>query len=543
MISSQASGDHQPMNQLVRLLAIRPGEGRLIVLVAALFATVEAGRGFGEIGADTLFLRRIGADFLPHVYIALGMISLVVAIAFGAAIGRFRRGPFLVSLLACLAAILVILRLAMATGAPVVFPIAWLTIYVEGAVLGTLVWTIAGSVFDARQAKRLFPLCTSAAIAGGFLGTLGAGPLARLAGVENLVLVDAGLLVATAALTARVSRTFSRAPGGAARTHRPGSSFVAELRAGFDYVRDSPLMRLVAIAYVLFAVLLFSVAFPFLRAAAAAFPSDADLATALGLLSAAVTGVSFLVSVGVANRLYARFGITLAALALPVVYLAGFALWLVQFTLATAIAFRFAQQVVQRGLSNAAWSALYNVVPAERRAQVLAFNDGVPGQLGTALSGILLLAAGSLLAPSQVFWLGAAAALACTFVALRIRRRYAESLVRTLRGGLAEQVLEGGPGLVALARDPRVVEELRAATADQAPAVRRLAAEFLGRLGARQATPEVAGLLDDPEPEVRRAALGAVAMLDGDLLSGHADRLSQDSSPIVRAELAVALVR
>jgi len=70
------------MNQLVRLLAIRPGEGRLIVLVAALFATVEAGRGFGEIGADTLFLRRIGADFLPHVYIALGMISLVVAVAF-----------------------------------------------------------------------------------------------------------------------------------------------------------------------------------------------------------------------------------------------------------------------------------------------------------------------------------------------------------------------------------------------------------------------------------------------------------------------------
>jgi HEAT repeat protein/ATP/ADP translocase len=527
------------MNQLIRLLAIRPGEGRRIALVAALFATVEAGRGFGEIGADTLFLRRIGADFLPYVFIALGFISLLVAVVYGAAIGRLKRGPFFVSLLAGLAAILVALRLAMLTGAALVFPAVWLAIYVEGAVLGTLVWTIAGSVFDARQAKRLFPLCTSAAIAGGFLGTLGAGPFARLAGVENLLLLDAGLLVATAVLTAQVSGAFSRAAP--ARRTRP--SFVAELRAGFDFVRDSPLMRLVAIAYVLFAVLLFSVAFPFLRAVATSFPSDADLATALGLLSAAVTAVSFLISVGLANRFYARFGIALAALALPVVYLAGFALWLVQFTLATAIAFRFAQQVTQRGLSNAAWSALYNVVPAERRAQVLAFNDGVPGQLGTALSGILLLAAGSLLAPAQVFWLGAAAALACTLVALRIRRRYAEGLVRTLRGGLVEQVLEGGPGLVALARDPHVVEELRIGVADPSPGVRRLAAEILGRLGARQAIQDVAGLLDDPEPDVRRAALGAVAVLDGALLGGQVDRLSQDSSPIVRAELAVALVR
>ena len=38
---------------------------------------------------------------------------------------------------------------------------------------------------------------------------------------------------------------------------------------------------------------------------------------------------------------------------------------------------------------------MYNVVPAVRRAQVLAFQDGVPGQVGTALSGVLLLAAGA----------------------------------------------------------------------------------------------------------------------------------------------------
>ena len=70
-----------------------------------------------------------------------------------------------------------------------------------------------------------------------------------------------------------------------------------------------------------------------------------------------------------------------------------------------------------------------------------------PGQVGTILSGFLLLAAGTLLALDQVFWLGVITALVCTVVVVGIRRRYRASVAaRALRTGLAEQVLEGGPG-------------------------------------------------------------------------------------------------
>ena len=242
---------------------------------------------------------------------------------------------------------------------------------------------------------------------------------------------------------------------------RRDRSIVADLRLGFDTVVRSPLMRLVAIAYVLLAILGFSVTYPFLLAASETFSTEADLATALGVLSAAVTATSFVVSVVLANRVYARFGVTGAALLLPIVYLGGFGLWLVAFSFSTAALFRFTQQVTQRGISNSAWSAFYNVVPRERRAQVLAFNDGVPGQVGTILSGFLLLAAGTLLALDQVFWLGVITAFVCTIVVARhpptlSRERRCDSL----RTGLAEQVLEGGPGSAALARDPAVSDTL-----------------------------------------------------------------------------------
>jgi HEAT repeat protein len=562
------------MRPLAQLLAVRPGEGALVALVATIFATVEAARGFGEIGADTLFLSRFGASALPYLYVVLGFVSLAVALAYGTAIGRLRLGQLSVTVLFGFAAGLVVLRVAVLTGAPLVLPALWLSVYALGAVLGTLVWTLGGSLFDARQAKRLFPLCTSAAILGGFGGTLLAGPVARLAGTENLLLADAALLALAASLTARVApRIAARPPARAAER----TALTAQLRAGYDYVRRSPLMRLVAVAYVLFAVLYFAVTFPFMRSMAAAFPTEADLATALGLLSAAVTAASFVISIALANRVFARFGVASAALLLPLVYLGGFGLWIVQFTLATAVVFRFAQQVTQRGLSNAAWSAFYNIVPAERRPQVLAFNDGVPGQLGIALSGLLLIAAGSFLAPSQVPWLGIAAALALTWVVLQIRRHYADTLVRTLRAGLAEQVLEGGPGLGALGRDPRVIDQLRAALADPSAGVRRLSADLLGRLGAREAVEPLTGVLDDPDPSVRSAAISALAKLaplapddrgraavakavgdadavvrasavralaalDSPAVERDAERLAADPSPAVRAELAVALV-
>lgn len=500
------------MNGWRRLIGIRPGEGRTVALVALMFASLEAGQGFGEIGVDTLVLSRFGAGALPYLFVALGSVALILSTAYGAALGRIPRIRLFTGLLAGAVSVLLVERGLMATEHPATVALAWLTVFVIGGIAVTIAWTMAGSVFDARQARRLFPLCTAAAIAGRFIGTLSAGPVARAIGTESLIVLEAILLAAVGSLIVAVARsTTVRAP-----SRRPDRSIVGDLRVGFDAVVRSPLMRLVALAYVLLAILMFSVTYPFLLAASETFRTEADLATALGLLAAAVTATSFVVSVVLANRVYARFGVAGAALLLPVVYLGGFGLWLVAFSMTTAAIFRFTQQVTQRGVSNAAWSAFYNVVPTERRAQVLAFNDGVPGQVGTILSGLLLLAAGSVLARDQVFWLGAGTALLCTVVVLGIRRRYAASVLRTLREGLGEQVLDGGPGLAALSGDPAVTAALVEALRAPEPAIRQTAARLLAQTSREDAGAAlIAAVDDDTDTGVRVAALEALAVLGG----------------------------
>lgn len=554
---------------LIRAAGVRAGEGRILALVALLFAALESGRGFGEVGVDTLVVGRFGTGTLPYLYVGLGATSLVATLAYGAALGRASRTPLLAGILLGGAVLLAGGRLAIAAGIDGIVPLIWLVTYAAGAIAVTISWTVAGSVFDARQAKRLFPLCTGAAIAGSFVGTLASGPVARAAGTELLMVIEAILLAAVAGLIVAIART-GRARVPARR--KPGS-LTADLRTGYDEVARSPLFRLVAIAYVLFSVLSFCVAFPFLQAASTAFPSEADLATTLGLLSAAVTATSFVVSLLVANRVYARFGVATAALVLPIVYVAGFALWVVQFSFATAAAVRFTQQVTQRGLSNAVWSAFYNVMPGARRAQVLAFMDGVPGQFGTMLSGLLLLGAGRLFALDQVFLLGIAAAVVLTVVVNGIRRRYGASLLRTLRSGMAEQVLEGGPGLGSLSSDPQLATALLSAAAAPEAGVRRMAISLLARLrpadaidalalaledddaGVRMAALDglpdsglvgdaaeaVAARLDDADEHVRAAAVRAVARHEGARFEARLEAMAGDPGPAVRAAVAVAL--
>ncbi len=554
---------------VVRAAGIRAGEGRILALVTLMFAALEMGRGFGEVGVDTLVISRFGAGILPYLFICLGATSLVTALAYGAALGRMSRTPLLVGFLLGASGLLLLGRALIAGGAADVVPVIWLVTYAAGAIAVTISWTVAGSVFDARQAKRLFPLCTGAAIAGSFVGTLASGPVAKTAGTELLVVLEAILLAIVAILIASIARS------GQLRTpvRRRGRSVVGDLRVGFDEVARSPLFRLVAVAYVLFSILFFSVTYPFLQSASTTFPAEADLATAIGLLSAAVTATSFVVSLTLANRVYARFGVAGAALVLPVVYVAGFGLWLVSFSFATAALVRFTQQVAQRGLSNAAWSAFFNVIPTERRAQVLAFIDGVPGQIGTILSGFLLLGAGRLFATDQVFWLGVIAAAILAVVVAAIRRRYGASLLTTLRAGLGEQVLEGGPGLEALKGDPQVAAALSVAMQAPEPATRRMAVTVLARtstaesmaalvaavddedagvrvaaldgLAACQPDPAAVGRLAarfaDPDPRVRAAAIRAVARADGSALETLAVPLATDADPIVRATAEAAL--
>jgi HEAT repeat protein len=523
-------------NKIAAALKIRSGEARLVLLVAGLFATIELGRGIGGSAADALFFLRFGVDYLPYLYIALGVTNFIVTLSYAAFLGRFNHGRFFSTLLLVFALILLSEWAAIHLEIRALYPVLWLSVNIISALLGTLAWTTASEVCDPRQAKRLFPIFVSAGILGGLLGSVITGPAAALLGTENLMVIFAVLLLAGLLFIRTIAARFFHPA-----TTQDHSNFLVDVRAGFDVVRRSPMLQLLAAAAVLFSILYFSISFPFGRAVSASFSSEAEVAGFLGAFSGIASVVTFVAALLIANRLYSRIGVVNSLLILPITYLFGFVLFAVNFSLTTAVIVRLSQLVVLSGIGDGAYGTFFNVVPPAKRAQVRAFDSGVPSQIGIILSGILLLLGERLLTNTQIFVMGMVVALACTYVIWRMRRSYADALIAALRAGRVEVFADGDQAFASLHDEAGAIRIAVDALRDPKPILRRLAAEMLTRMGATSAGPALIQTLNDSDVQVRSAAIHALGELK--INEARQPLLSSlgDADPSVRKAALIAL--
>ena len=73
--------------------------------------------------------------------------------------------------------ILLSARLALLTKLNWLYPTLWLGKEILNSLIGLLIWGIAGTVCDTRQAKRLFPLFNASRILGQVIGGFVTGAL------------------------------------------------------------------------------------------------------------------------------------------------------------------------------------------------------------------------------------------------------------------------------------------------------------------------------------------------------------------------------
>ncbi len=527
-------------DKAVALLNIRPDEIRMVGLMAVLFLLVQAAQGFGDTAAFALFVSR-NVDRLPYMYAPLGIIVFVVSLGYTASLGRYQNSSVVQWFLAGFVVLLLAEWAAIALLGISITQIFWLTVNGMGIVLGTLLWTAAGEVCDARQAKRLFPFFTSIGILGSVLGNSLTGLAAKVVGTNNLIVVYAAVLGGSWFLLREVARGYFKPEPPSLIAYNLWN----DLRSGFDFVRGSGLFRLVAFSSILYSILFFTVDFPFSQFVSQNFLEDeVRLANFKGLFNSASTLVTFFVSLIVANRLYARLGIVNSILIMPVTYLAGFALFFIFFRFETAVSFRFAQQIILGGVMGAAWNALFNVVPLERRAQTLAFMTGVPAQVGVALSGVLLILGARVFSSTQqILIMGALVALICVYVTWRMRAEYGNALVSALQAGRVEVFSDQEEAFAGYANDPAAMQAAFKALHDIKPFTRRLAAEMLAKMGSPFAIPDLIERLADEDAGVRVAAAKALADLNAKPAIVNLMRGLDDADDSVREQTLASLTK
>ena len=75
------------MNGLAQALSIRPGENRMASLMIGIMLFTALGASVGGIGIEALFFARFGVEYLPYMFIGLGITSMIVSFGITAALG------------------------------------------------------------------------------------------------------------------------------------------------------------------------------------------------------------------------------------------------------------------------------------------------------------------------------------------------------------------------------------------------------------------------------------------------------------------------
>lgn len=509
-------------------LGIAGGERAVALRAAALFLVTQATHGLGANAADTLFFFRFGVEELPRM-ISLAGVGVMVLV-FGHTVGLTAMGErrWLPIVTGASAVWVFVSWAGVFTESPIIYPVIWISTQGIIMVTFTMMWNAAGAICTTRQAKRLFPIFAAAGVMGGILGNLATGPIAALFGAQSLLLVQGSLLVVSFVLLLRV-RGLMRDDE---TPEEASASVVARVRGSISAIRSSRLLRLAsAVAFTTW-ILFYLVVFPFSESVAASFDTEAEVASFLGVFSSVATTATFLVGLFVAKRLFARLGLVLSLLILPVVYLAGFGLWLADFDLTTAALVRGAQWVALNAIGATAFTALFNVVTGRRRAEVVAFMTAVPAQLGVIAGGILLIASDTISRTSQ-FVIGLAVSLAAVVVVVAMRPAYVDAIVSSVRRGLTGVFDVPGPGLLSPidAEATRILEEH---LSDERPAARAYAISALARLHGPDVVERAEAYLGDDSPRVRATAFDIICEWDTEGFSEHAAAALTDETPDLR---------
>ena len=529
------------MNRLYQFLSIKSGESRMASLTIGIMLLTSLGAAVGGTGIEALFFARFGVEYLPYMFVGLGITSMIMSFGVTALLSRVPKHILYVAIPLLVSIVLVIARFALLTGSNWLYPALWLGKEVLNILIGIVIWGIAGVVCDTRQAKRLFPLFNASRILGQVIGGFVTGILVASIGTENLLIVWAGTLIFAFLLSRALLRRAQIASEPERKSRRKRPTLAQEMQRGFQYVRSSPLMTWIAVSTIFFSILYFSISLPFSRAATEQYINEDALATFLGLFNGVNTAVAFLVSLFLANKLFARFGIMLCVLALPVIYLIGFGGLIVAPVFLIIVAFRFVQMLWLAGVADPAWQAMFNVVPPERRDQVRTFISGVPEQAGTFIAGGILIIGEQTLAPGQLYFVGLLAAAACTYVIYQARRGYNHALIEALRAGRPQLFYSEEQPFGGFHQDAVAVQTALEGLHNPDPIIRRVSAEILGNLSLPESTSALVNGLSDADSLVRAACLRALSQSEATpALLDIAASLS-DPEPDVRFEAVSAL--
>jgi ATP:ADP antiporter, AAA family len=386
---------------LGRVVAVRPGEVRALLWSFAYFFCLLAGYYVLRPLRDEMGIAG-GVRNLQWLFTATFVVMLAAVPVFGAVVARLPRRRFIPLVYHFFVANIAIFWLLLTLGVEKVHVarvfFVWISVFNLFAV--SVFWSFMADLYASEQGKRLFGFIAAGGSAGALLGPALTVGLAAPLGPVNLLIVAAILLELAVVCAHRLeSAAPPAASAPAAATAPPVSGARAESAglgggwlAGIAMVLRSPYLAGIALWVSLLSLAGTFLYFQQANIVAAASDDPAVRTRIFASIDLSIGLLTIMVQFFATGRLMARFGVGLAAAALPLVFGLGFLALAFAPMLFVVIAFQAIQRTANFAVSNPAREVLFTVLEREEKYKAKNVIDIVVFRGADALSGWLFAA-------------------------------------------------------------------------------------------------------------------------------------------------------
>jgi len=521
------------------LVDVRPGEWRLTILMGTYYFSLLFFYYLLKPARDALFLVNLEPDHLPFVYILTALVAAPVTAAYARAGLKYRLDRLIMVTTMILSLQLIGMRLLLSIQQDWVFFLFYAWVGVAAGLITSQFWLVANTVFDAVEAKRIFPILGLGGIAGAFFG----GELTSWLidtmhiGTDNLLLVGLFVLLVAGALGRIVwwdhsSPSLAMVESEGCAEHKESSWVVLPV-----VLRSRHLMLTVGIISLTVVTGSF-IDFQFKSLSWAAFSDPADLTSFLGRFYGRMSLLSFLVQGVLATRLIRWLGAGRVLFVLPLVLALGAGMMFVVPGLMAAMVMRGGEISLKYSLDKTSRELLFLPIPFALKKRTKVFLDMLVDRWARGLAGVLLLLFTAVLGFGQQGLALVTAGLLVVWLTLAffMRREYVNSFRKALTRGEIDAsemrvriedsatigILLGtlksnhqreinyALDMLKGVSSPHLAPGVRPLLGHESAAIRRKALGVLKINGASEDTQTVETLLQDDDLGVRLAALGVL---------------------------------
>ena len=397
---------------------------------------------------DSLFLSRFPISYLAQVY-------LLAAVLAGALIVLYTRYTVRLPIYQLILAsnVFIIGNVIVFWLLIAVFNLAWAVyaFYIWSAIVGVLAvaqfWTLAGLIFTAREAKRLFGIFSAGGSLGAILGGFGSTWTVNLfMGTDQLFwLIGALFGGAFGVAWFAGSELHELQTVGLTARSISGETEASQQTGPVGAIRASRYLQLIAATIFVSVAVSTLIDFQFKAAAKTAYDSLDSLTSFFGSYYAWVAIVTFFGQLILTGRFLTAFGLVPSLLILPVGLFAGSLGILVWPGLFSTTATRLTDAVLRASVNQSGMELLYLPLAASLKKRVTTFLDVVLQRMGDGVAGLIVLFYAVFMMraePAGLAYFSLVLIIIWTLLVLILPRGYLDAL----RSGLEARVItwEGG---------------------------------------------------------------------------------------------------